>query len=87
VLEIESLFHNKRISEKFFDEIIFNANNRQTSFASNKTVFFEIDLKLNEVNSTAQDLSIRQNENLSLFEYCKTCNENSLNLITEYNSK
>jgi hypothetical protein len=84
VLEIESLFHNKRISEKFFDEIIFNANNRQTSFASNKTVF---ETDLNEVNSTAQDLSIRKHENFSLFEHCKTCNENSLNLITEYNSK
>ncbi len=106
VLEIESLFHNKRITDTIFNELIYSANRMHAnSYYSNKIInetIYKFDndkLKINDLenknliknlNANSVDnyfnLTIIQRKNALLYEFCKSCNDDSLEIITIYNS-
>ena len=100
VLEIESLIHIERISKTIFDDAIFSANKthinllspnkraiNDTSEYNNRSKQIEPDLRLNEGLVEKDAFQQVFNPSASLFDLCKTCNENSLEILTKYNSK
>lgn len=94
VLQIESIFHNKRILETIFSEIIESAsrlhessNNFKQINATNNFIY-----DVNENNNFKVD-TVDEYFNLTIIQkdsrptdLCKACNQNSLRIITNYNS-